>query len=66
MAIKWYAVPHTGEIGDYVIEGEHNDFPRGVYLAYANCCLVTGLKNEEEAREALTKYPCEKYPPKGK
>ena len=66
MAIEWWAVPHTGEIGEYFVEGEHNDFPRGVYLAYADCCLVTGLKSKQEAKKALTEYPCKKYPSKSK
>ena len=58
---KWYAIPHTGEVGSYKVAGELTDFSRGIYLAYGNCCLVTGMDSEKEAKEALTKYPCQKH-----
>ena len=58
---KWYCVPHTGKVDSYIEEGEDNNFPRGVFLAYSNCCLITGLDTEKEAKKALKKYPCEKH-----
>lgn len=57
---KWYCVPHTGEIASYNQENELTDFPRGVFLAYGNCCLVTGFNSREEAEKGLKEYPCEK------
>jgi hypothetical protein len=59
---KWYCIPHTNEIGFYNVEGNLTDFPRGTFLAYSNCCLVTGFETAEEAREGIQKYPCKKYP----
>ena len=61
MALKWYCVPHKNEVGSYIEEGEHNDFPRGVFLAYSNCCLVTGMKSKKEAQKAIKKYPCKQF-----
>lgn len=53
MAKKFYLVPKSGsreaEIGSYEVEGSLTDFPRGVYLAYADKGLVTGLDSFEEA-----------------
>lgn len=63
MTKYYYAIPHKGEIGEYEVEGSLTDFPRGVLLAYGNCCLITGLKSEEEAKEAMIKYPCNKNHP---
>lgn len=62
MAIKWYCVEHNGknEVGSYGVSGNLTDFSRGVYLAYGDCCLVTGFETEEEAKEGLKKYPCKK------
>jgi hypothetical protein len=59
--IQWYCVPHTGEIGSYKVCGSLTDFPRGVYLAYGDCCLVTGFNSKKEAEEGIKEYPCEKF-----
>ena len=58
----WYAVSHTGEVDCYTEAEGITDFPRGVLLAYQDCCLTTGLKSKEEALEAIKKYPCDKFP----
>lgn len=57
---KWYAIPHENKVGSYREEVNYTDFPRGVYLAYGNCCLIDNLKSEEEARAAILEFPCEK------
>ena len=44
----WYCVPHTGEVDSYTISGNLTDFPRGVYLAYGDCCLTTGYMTKQE------------------
>lgn len=58
MAIKWYLVPeftypsgskHEAEIGSYEVSGNLTDFPRGLFLAYGNKGLVTGLGSRREA-----------------
>jgi hypothetical protein len=59
--IKYWSIG-TGETGEYFEEGEHNDFPRGVYLVYSNCCLTTGFKTRKEAFEFAKAHPCEKHP----
>lgn len=56
---RWYCVPHTGEIGSYSMAGELNDFSRGVYLAYGQCCLTTGFRTRPEAEAWMKKHPCE-------
>ena len=61
MTKYWYCIPHKCEIDSYEVEGNLTDFPRGTYLAYGNCCLVTGFKTEQEAKEGLQKYPCKKF-----
>lgn len=58
---KWYCIPHLNEVGSYNVEGNLTDFNRGTYLAYGNCCLVTGFDSEQEAREGIKKYPCKKH-----
>lgn len=60
MKTLWYAISHKGEVGSYQTEGEWTDFPRGVLMAYGDCCLTTGLKNEEAAKKALTEFPCDR------
>lgn len=50
MTIEWCVNSKTGEIFDYVSEGEHTDFPRGTFLAYHDY-LTTGLKSKEEAEK---------------
>lgn len=53
MARNWFLIPKTAtraaEIGEYEVAGSLTDFPRGVYLAYADKGLVTGLKSRREA-----------------
>ena len=53
MARQWYLVPGTDtrkpEIGEYEVSGSLTDFPRGVYMAYADKGLVTGLSSRREA-----------------
>lgn len=44
----WYHNAKTKEIDSYTDAEGITDFPRGVYLAYANY-LTTGLKSKEEA-----------------
>ena len=67
MAINWYLVPKSKhksepEIGSYEVSGNLTDFPRGVYMVYANKGLVTGLKSREEAERwrDLGKYDADK------
>ena len=62
---KWYCLPHNGmnEVESYTVSEGITDFPRGVLLAYGDCCLVTGFDTKEEAEEGLKKYPCKKEPP---
>jgi hypothetical protein len=57
---QWYCVPHTGEVDEYEVEGNLTDFPRGVLLAYGNCCLTTGFKTKEEAIQWMKENPCKK------
>lgn len=59
MAKKWYCVAHTKEIGSYTVAESITDFPRGVFLAYSECCLTTGFNSRKEALEGIKKYPCE-------
>ena len=62
METKWYCIPHENEVGSYnIYEDGNTNFPRGVLLAYQNCCLVTGFNSKEEAIRGITKYPCKKY-----
>ncbi len=58
MAIKWWLIPehsysdgskHEAEIGSYEVSGNLTDFSRGIYLAYADKGLVTGLDSRKEA-----------------
>lgn len=58
---KWYCIPHKNEVGSYNESDGITDFNRGIFLAYGNCCLVTGFKSKEEALEGIKKYPCDKY-----
>jgi hypothetical protein len=58
----YYCVPHTKEVGSYTEAEGITDFPRGVFLAYGNCCLVTGFKTRKEAEEGIKKYPCKNHP----
>ena len=51
MRTLWYCIPHTGEVGSYRVSGDLTDFPRGVFLAYSDCCLVTGFERKEEQRD---------------
>ena len=61
MAIKWYAVPHTGETGSYYVEGSLTDFKREIFLEHGNCCLVTGMNSEQSAKDWIKKYPRSKH-----
>lgn len=59
MARYWYIVPKSSvkekeEIGDYKSAEDVTDFPRGVFLAYKDKGLVTGIRSEEEARRWLS------------
>lgn len=56
----WYCIPETKEVDSYVEAEGITDFPRGVFLAYGNCCLVTGFKTKKEAEEGIYQYPCKK------
>lgn len=51
----WYLIPATetreAEIGSYNASGDVTDFPRGIYLAYANKGLVTGFQTRAEAED---------------
>lgn len=54
MAKRWYLIPKSSvmkepEIGNYEVSGNLTDFPRGIYLAYANKGLVCGFKKRKEA-----------------
>lgn len=60
MATKWWALPEitykdgskrNAEVGCYEVSGNLTDFPRGVFLAYADKGLVTGIGSEKEALE---------------
>jgi len=58
----WYCVPHKNEVGSYIVDKTTGEttFNKGILYAYGDCCLVTGLKSEEEARKGITEYPCQR------
>jgi len=58
---KYYCIPHLKETGNYTEAEGITDFPRGVFLAYGDCCLTTEMKTLKEAKDAIKKYPCKKY-----
>lgn len=57
----WYSISDTKEVGRYTEAEGITDFPRGVFLAYGDCCLTTGMKSKEEALQAIKDYPCKKH-----
>lgn len=60
MTKYWYCIPHKNEVGSYNESEGITDFNRGILLAYGNCCLTTGFKTEQEAREWMKNNKCEK------
>ena len=58
--IKYYAIPCQNEVGVYIEEGEHNNFPASIFYAYSRCCLTTGFKSKEEAEEWNKTHVCER------
>jgi hypothetical protein len=60
MPRKWYCVPHLKEVDSYIEAEGITDFPRGVFLAYGDCCLITGFNSRKEAEKGMKEYPCKK------
>ncbi len=60
MVKRYYCIPHRKEVGYYNEAGGITDFPRGVLMAYGDCCLTTGFATKEQAEAWMKKYPCKK------